>query len=284
MRRIGDLTGHNSDEIPKLPRLYADRAFGRDRHYRAVDRDCGTGARQRPRAGPAGDLHVNDNNGVLPATGGDGNASPLGYWSATNYWANAIPAALGQPTYNQLQLQDIAGQAGVLPGAGSKSIFICASAGQLGPRCTSDLPPIGNFLQMWGKEPSGGQSKRKVYWCYVTNSKIDNTNPYPNVNTMPGVSTVPFMVEKIMNPNEYTPDFRGNPWDGDSLARGKTTYTCMAGRHFHKAGLAFVDAHVEDFGIQQLWPPTGGTNTAGKSLNYYRIPGLVVWDPYNTNN
>ena len=80
-------------------------------------------------------------------------------------------------------------------------------------------------------------------------------------------STVPYLVEKMMNPNELNPPY------GSAIARGKTTWTRMGARHFGGGNIAFVDGHVEWFSYADLSTPTADP--------YGSVPGKIIWDPFN---
>jgi prepilin-type N-terminal cleavage/methylation domain-containing protein/prepilin-type processing-associated H-X9-DG protein len=236
-------------------------------------------------------LYAESFGDVLPFTGaGDGNnaSGALGYWDDTSYWANAVPAMLSSAgkTYNDLQLDDKAGLV-PLPAAGKNSIFVCPEAISVQPGLIGDLPLLDGCFQLYAREPGATvPSTRKVFWCYVTNSKIDNSLtqgavliqdmqhpvavPHPIVKRSRirvAENTVPFMVEKMMSPNELNPAYT------DSIARGKTTWTRLAGRHFGGGNIAFVDGHVGWFSYKDLSTPTGDTNGS--------VLGKIVWDPFN---
>jgi prepilin-type processing-associated H-X9-DG protein/prepilin-type N-terminal cleavage/methylation domain-containing protein len=234
-------------------------------------------------------LYADLNNDTLPFTGyQDGNSasSYLGYWDDPSYWANAVPSLLNSSakSYYDMQTDDANGVT-PLPVIGKSSIFVCpeVSIVQPGP---GDQPVIGNCFQMFGILPAGGITKRKVFWCYVTNSKIDNSLtqrvytpidathtvaiPHPIVRrtAIPiSGSTVPFLVEKMMSPGEIFPSYN------DSIARGKTTWTRLAGRHSGGGNISFIDGHAEWFSYKDLSAPVGDTNGS--------IPGKIVWDPFN---
>jgi len=235
----------------------------------------------------------------LPYTGhGDGNkaGSSIGYWDDPSYWANAVPALLSgnNKTYYQMQQDD---QNGIkpLPRSGSSSIFVCPEAEPAQGVPQYDLPAVNGCFQLWGVLP--GQSvatTASVYWSYVTNSKIDNSvtgyfpmtdaehptafsHPIVRRTAIPSWSTVPFIVEKLMSPDEYSPAF-----STEAIGRGKTTYTRMAGRHSGGGNIAFVDGHAEWFSIKDLWPAPYGNNPG--TANNDGIPGRVVWDPFDPND
>jgi prepilin-type N-terminal cleavage/methylation domain-containing protein/prepilin-type processing-associated H-X9-DG protein len=237
-------------------------------------------------------LYADAYDDFLPFTGhSDGNnpGNYLGYWDDPSYWCNGVLSLLNSTnkSYCDLQNDDTAGRA-PLPTIGAKSLFVCPSvaAVQAG---NGDQPLLGNCFQMYGIEPGAtSPTTRKVFWCYVTNSKIDNTEStngvgvnesdtlhptpvfHPTVKrtAMPvNWSTVPYLVEKMMSPNELTPAY------GSAIARGKTTWTRMAARHSGGGNISFVDGHAEWFSYSDLSQGTGD--------GYGSIPGKIIWDPFN---
>ncbi|HUO08661.1 MAG TPA: DUF1559 domain-containing protein [Phycisphaerae bacterium] len=234
-------------------------------------------------------LYADSFGDALPFTGyGDGNTSSayLGYWDDPAYWVNAVLPMLNSSgkSYYQMQNDDIAGIA-PLPTSGKNSIFVCPEVAVIKPGPTGDQPILNNCFQMFGFEPGAGITKRKVFWCYVTNSKFDNSLgqrvyypldathtvliPHPIVRrtAIPiNTCTVPYLVEKMMSPDEITPPY------ADSIARGKTTWNRLAGRHSGGGNIAFVDGHAEWFSYKDL--------SAGNGDKYGSIVGRVVWDPF----
>ena len=236
-------------------------------------------------------LYADANNDTLPFTGGgDGNTqgSSIGYWDDSAYWANAVPTMLSSSgkTYYDMQNDDIANLA-PLPTIAKNSIFVCPEVSIVQPGPTGDQPVIDNCFQMFGFLPTGVNQKRKVFWCYVTNSKVDNTIslqnktyftpedvtkkfPHPLIRraSIPiNASLVPFMVEKMMAPGEISPPY------GDSLARGKTTFTRLAGRHSGGGNIGFIDGHAEWFSYKDL-------SFAPNADQFGSVAGKIVWDPF----
>jgi prepilin-type N-terminal cleavage/methylation domain-containing protein/prepilin-type processing-associated H-X9-DG protein len=240
-------------------------------------------------------LYAEESNEVLPFTGhGDGSkaGSSIGYWDDPTYWANAVPAILSpNKTYYQMQ-QDALGGAASLPTNGSKSIFVCPEAEPAQGVPQFDLPTANGCFQLWGVVPGASVATTgNVYWCYATNSKIDNSiaatflltdaqhntafsHPVVKRSAIPAASTVPFMVEKLMSPDEYSPAFAN-----DAIGRGKTTYTRMAGRHQSGGNMAFVDGHADWFSLKEVWPAPYGNNPG--TYDNDGLPGRIVWDPFD---
>ena len=235
-------------------------------------------------------LYADSFGDALPFTGyqdGNSSSSYLGYWDDPSYWANAVPSLLNSSakSYYDMQNDDAAGLA-PLPTIAKNSIFVCPEVSIVQPGPTGDQPILNNCFQMFGIQPGGSIQKRKVFWCYVTNSKIDNSLtqrayapidathtlgiPHPIVRrtAIPvNASTVPYLVEKMMSPDEIAPAYT------DSIARGKTTWTRLAGRHSGGGNISFIDGHAEWFSYNDLSAPLGDT--------YGSIAGKIVWDPFN---
>ena len=168
-------------------------------------------------------MYADSYGDVLPFTGSHDGNSPSGwvaYWDDQAYWANGVLTMLNSAnrTYDQMQQDDAAGR-GALPTLGSKSIFVCPSVQEIAKGVTGDQPLDGNYFTMFGLQPGTSSSVgRRTFWCYVTNSKIDNSlgstsysvggggDPmHPQAVGHPIVNrtairlnwgTVPFMVEK----------------------------------------------------------------------------------------
>jgi prepilin-type N-terminal cleavage/methylation domain-containing protein/prepilin-type processing-associated H-X9-DG protein len=284
-------------------------ALGRARTS-AMDVQCQNNLRQ---FGQGFQMYANQNDGRMAWTGwGDGNQlspiKPLGPWDDAFLWANAIPPMLGGKTYNQLQLDD---QNNVQPlgKANDNNLFVCPEAGQaavntLGAKndqpVTLDgcftmfgdpagskpeyLNPAGglstdyqNNWNFWKAKNLAGNEPRKVYWCYVVNSKLDNTRAFPKLAVFSPAALVPLLVEKMMSPMEVNPPFNG------SIARGKTTWTRFAGRHKGGGYLLFCDGHVGYFKSKDICPG-GNTNNAAPANNpAYNLPGSIIWDPFQNN-
>jgi prepilin-type processing-associated H-X9-DG protein/prepilin-type N-terminal cleavage/methylation domain-containing protein len=235
-------------------------------------------------------LYADSYNDMLPFTGhSDGNnaGNYLGYWDDPSYWVNGVMTMLNSAnkTYFDMQNDATAGGA-ALPSMGARSIYVCPSVLTVAAG-SGDQPLDGNYFDMYGIEPgASAPTTRKTFWCYVTNSKIDNSltaggtivqdAQHPTPVSHPRVvrsqipmswSTVPFLVEKMMNPNELTPPYPS------AIARGKTTYTRMAARHNGGGNIGFVDGHVEWFSYADLSNPVPFDNNG--------MPGKIVWDPFD---
>jgi len=240
-------------------------------------------------------LYADSYNDILPFTGhSDGNnpGNYLGYWDDPSYWCNGVLTMLNSSnkTYYDLQNDAAAGRR-ALPTIGSKSIFVCPSVSVV-EAGNGDAPLNGTYFNMYGIEPGAASpTTRKVFWCYVTNSKIDNQittqllganvqdalhptpvfHPYVKRTAMRvNWSTVPYLVEKMMSPNELKPPL--GPY-GSAIARGKTTWTRMAARHSGGGNIGFVDSHVEWFSYADLSSPGAD--------GYGSVPGKIIWDPFN---
>ncbi len=124
-----------------------------------------------------------------------------------------------------------------------------------------------------------------VYWCYVINSKLDNSvkniagtfitasgNGFLKLTQLhrPAISVL--LVEKVMQSGETTPPTTS------AIARGKTTYTRFTARHNKGGHLLMADGHVQWFSWNELQPQnTTGLWAANAAGN---LPNKVVWDPF----
>jgi prepilin-type N-terminal cleavage/methylation domain-containing protein len=237
--------------------------------------------------------YVNLNKGWLPSEGyGDGTgggSKSLGIWSDNSAWWNALPTATSGKAYSDLQTSTVA----PLPGAGANSIFVCPTASQaVIANGSGDLPVInGGFFQMYGSDdsvlslpspanqpPSAPAVTRPVYWCYVYNSKLNNTAGHSVVKITQIVRSteVPLLVEKLMAPLSNDPTFTAN---SEPLGRGKTAWTRFANRHRKGGYLMFIDGHVGWFARNDLYNNPPGV--AAQDWNYY---GKVIWNPWGPAN
>jgi prepilin-type processing-associated H-X9-DG protein len=168
-----------------------------------------------------------------------------------------------------------------LPKETDNSYFVCPSASEAVVNALGDVVEDG-YYKMWGwpvgtdpYAPTGAADQRKVYWCYVINSKLDNNSPGASTSSHPFLkismlrksTEIPLLVEKLMRGAETTPSYT------DTLMRGKTTYTRFAGRHRGGGYLLFVDGHVGFFTRAELlsFPLTAIDGN---------IPGKVIWNPF----
>jgi prepilin-type N-terminal cleavage/methylation domain-containing protein/prepilin-type processing-associated H-X9-DG protein len=222
-------------------------------------------------------IYVNDSQGWLPWEGyGDGDkaSKPIANWDDDSLWVNAVPPKINGKRYYDQQQDDAAG-INPLPGAGASDIFVCPAAGPAGagPGDTVD----NGYYMMYGQAegspapPTGTIQQRKVYWCYVFNSKLNNTTGRLKVAQISNSSETPLLVEKMMATGEIKPAY------ADSLCRGKTTWTRFAARHRGGGYLMFVDGHVSHFTRDEL------VNAPGVPLDYNQ-PGKVIWNPFGPAN
>jgi hypothetical protein len=128
--------------------------------------------------------------------------------------------------------------------------------------------------------PAAPAVARPVYWCYVYNSKLNDTTGHDSVkiSQIADSTLVPLLVEKLMAPLNNDPTFTPS---AEPLGRGKTAWTRFANRHRAGGFLMFVDGHVAWFNRNDLYnnPPNAGTT--GADWNY---PGKVIWNPWGPAN
>ncbi len=230
--------------------------------------------------------YANINDGEMPDDGtGDGNtsAAPVGSWDDPQFWWNALPPLMSAKPYWQLQ------QLGtpILPGYADNSIWTCPEAGQA-VGGTQDYPVTQDgFFQMWGY-PSGNTIPaplgtaavvQKVYWCYVINSKLNDTHPATRMSQLRPAACVVLMVEKMMNPGDVVqPVPQGI--SVTSLGRCKTSYTRFTARHRKGGFILFADGHVEWFTQAQIATPN---NPSAAITDYNHYPNIIFnpWGPAN---
>ena len=243
-------------------------------------------------------MYVDKYKGYLPWTGNsDGNATsnPVGPWDDTAYWANSIPKIIGRSSYYDLQQAAAKGGA-PLAKAGDNNVLACPSAGFAQSANSADTVNADGSFMMYGNAPgsppqyvpnttAGAVQPMPVYWCYVINSKLDNSvkniagtfvtasgNGFLKLTQLHRPAITVLMVEKVMQSGETTPPTTS------AIARGKTTYTRFTARHNKGGHLLFADGHVQWFSWNELQPQnTSGLSAANAAGN---LPNKVVWDPF----
>lgn len=247
---------------------------------------CSSGLRQY---GIATELYVQTYKEFMPTEGlstGDTASNPLGAWDDTSFWANAIPGLLigDGPSYYQMQEAHLAG--GVpLPGAGSKSIFVCPDAGLATPGQNSTETDGKGYFVMWGLAPgstsiAGTRQSRPTYWSYVYNSGFDNYSPgvtdsfgtkHRRLSTIPQPQFTVLMVETMMSPLEAEPKYPGRM--NRAKTKGNISESCrVSSRHNGGANLLFVDAHDGTISRKDAT-----TDFSGDGL--FNRPGKYLWQP-----
>jgi prepilin-type processing-associated H-X9-DG protein/prepilin-type N-terminal cleavage/methylation domain-containing protein len=266
-------------------------------------------------------LYADDYGGYLPWTGhSDGFTGnrPLAPWDESDFWPNAVTKELGKNSYYQLQvlagckfpstpLQDefISGSL-PLASANSNNLMVCPSAGFAASAGTGDICNNDGTFEMWGNPPgvapewspdfqtkyldAGNNVVAHVYWCYVINSKIDNSlqnvpgslvdahasgSGFIRISQIRQNAMTALLVEKLMN--QYEGEFQA-PSD---IAVGKTTYTCFAARHNGGGNILFVDGHVAWFANADLNPasPQNSNLNLSNGNSAFNLPNKVIWDP-----
>ena len=244
-------------------------------------------------------IYTNDNRQFLPWTGnGDGNSmsNPIGPWDDSAYWANAVLKIVSRRSYYDIQQLAAAGQM-KLGTANSNNVMVCPSAGPAvaGNASGDGTYPDGTFTMygnIAGSTPQyvpnstpGTVVPEHVYWCYVINSKLDDSlknapgsgktssgNGFLKISLFRQSALTVLLVEKMMSPGEVVPINQSL-----SLARGKTTYTRFTGRHRKGGNLLFADGHVGWYADAVL-DATPSYLSAGNSA--HNLPNTVIWDPF----
>jgi prepilin-type N-terminal cleavage/methylation domain-containing protein/prepilin-type processing-associated H-X9-DG protein len=238
--------------------------------------------------------YVAQSFGALPGEGyGDGTgpgSKSIGIWSNPAYWWNALPLTATNKTYNDMQLDPTV----PLPRAHDNSIWVCPEADDAVPSSLAgDYIPAGGskgVFWMYGSDdsvlslpppqnkpplaPPGPTGLRQTYWCYVYNSKLNDTQGHDSVKIqqIPHSTEVPLLVEKLMAPLQNDPTFSISE---EPVGRGKTAISRFANRHRGGGFLLFVDGHVGWFSRNDLW--YNAPNYANGDSNY---PGKVIWNPW----
>ncbi len=232
-----------------LPSLNGAKALRRRRcNVRAICANSASAFRCTPTP-TRGTCHVG------PATATETAASnPVGPWDDSAFWANAVLKLVGRKSYYELQQAAAAGQL-PLAKTSDNNLLVCPSAGPAASYATADtVNPDGTF-QMYGNAPgstpqyvpgstAGAVQSMPVFWCYVINSKLDNS-----LQNTPGHSSAGgngFLKLSMLRRKHHhraagrkrsCSQARSARLHTAAIARGKTTYTQL-----HRAA-------------PQVWPP-----------------------------
>ncbi len=260
-------------------------------------------------------MYASDYQNYLPWTGySDGYSNvnhQIGPWDDTAYWANAVTKEIGKSSYYQLQVaagctfptsaaaDELISGSVPLAKASDNNVLVCPSAGAAST--AADTVYSDGTFEMWGDPPGAepeytpgyspiGAPKTvcaHVYWCYVINSKIDNSlqnvpgslkvgrstgSGFLRISQIRQSALTVLLVEKMMAVTE------GNvTYTGDN-AVGKTSFTVFTARHNNGGHLLFADGHVAWFSNKELDPLTAGYVLS--STNFAdNLPNKVIWDP-----
>jgi prepilin-type N-terminal cleavage/methylation domain-containing protein/prepilin-type processing-associated H-X9-DG protein len=266
-------------------------------------------------------LYANDYNNYLPWSGdqdGTSQGGPVAPWDDSAFWANAVTKEIGKSTYYQLQV--LAGCkfptspaadatiSGSVPLASysSNNVLVCPGAGAASS--LSDTVYSDGTFEMWGNPPGtapeymsslssswrptpvGSNVCAHVYWCYVINSKIDNSlanvpgsvidktragSGFLRITQIRQSALTALLVEKLMQFNEGEFQLPSN------LAVSKTTYTVFAARHNLGGHILFADGHVGWFLNSDLNPlsPQNSRLILSNGNSAQNLPNRVIWDP-----
>ncbi|HEX3356349.1 MAG TPA: prepilin-type N-terminal cleavage/methylation domain-containing protein [Tepidisphaeraceae bacterium] len=238
--------------------------------------------------GLAYQMYCDANRGWLPDDGEDGDnaGTAVGYWSGAAgngppLWFDALPPMVGAKPYYDL-ITGTASGGPPLPASGDNSLFVCPAASDA---MTATGEP-GWALQngcfvIYGFLDDGTPQPYPTYFCYVPNSKLNETRKVEKLVQLKSSSLTILMAEKRMIPGEIpvkpAPDFQS--FYGKSLARAKADWQRWAGRHRNGGFLLFADGHVAWFTQLEISHPPGAV-----FRNDYNVPGKVIWNPFGPAN
>jgi prepilin-type N-terminal cleavage/methylation domain-containing protein/prepilin-type processing-associated H-X9-DG protein len=222
--------------------------------------------------------YVADNKGFVPWEGyaeGDRAERSVGEWDEPAVWFNALPKYARQPTYSEQQAIDRAGTIR-LPKSGDRSWFVCPEAGDAVAGDQDDVVDDGYFM-MWGLDAAGVAERRRTYWCYGYNTRLDGGiedrnvahRVWINIARVKQSSIVPILIEKIMRPNELSPRF------ATSVAQQEVSWKEFTTRHQEGGYILMLDGHVGYFKRRELIARPIGV------LDYNK-PDKIIWNPFGT--
>ena len=265
-----------------LPSLNRARASGREVVCQNNLRQFGIGT----------GLYVSAASGKLPFDGGDGDSgsTPVGRWSDTSLWFNAIPQQLNQISYDQMQVDARDGGEPLPPGNGKPSVFLCPEADQAIGHPTKDTV-VDGYFQMYGAEDDGTVTARPQFICYAYNSKlISGNDPAPSIGRIRGSSEVVLLTEKRTVAGEVTADDdayyqsqggQAGRLTSRDIGRLKADWQRYTTRHFsldakrRGGNLLFVDGHVARASMRDVLTSSPGSTPA--DWNHYGGGG-PIWN------
>jgi prepilin-type N-terminal cleavage/methylation domain-containing protein len=236
-------------------------------------------------------LYTENNEGVLPACGDDGDTfSPILMpdkmgWASDALWMNAVSRSTFGKTYNELQLASVQPGGKPLPNEGDHHVLICPSAPRAAavPGAANDSVTPDGYFQMYGYVNNGGAltvEPRKTFICYAMNFKLfTSTSDYTGRITQLPASTV-LVFEKRTSVAEVTAADDAyyaavgggtNKILGAPVGRFRGDWRRFSSRH-DKGGFAvFADAHVAHFTMREVITP------AVAGVKDWNHPGSIIW-------
>jgi len=234
-------------------------------------------------------MYCDENKGALPCEGGDGTtkapvtttSGPNGTtlkltWDDRALWFNCIPAYAGESPYYDQQ-----NSLGGPPGLSSKGLFVCPSANASianAADIASGITTTGDGFYLLHGAPAGnpnGDEVRKVYMCYVINSKLNATQRAQKLSQLDASSSTALLVEKRLISGEIP---KTDPNYAKALGQLRIEWKRFSGRHKNGGSILFADGHVAWFSVKELETPFT------QSPLDYNNPEKVIWDPFGPEN
>jgi len=161
-------------------------------------------------------------------------------------------------------------------------MFVCPTAvdAMLAP---GEIATAGSngYYNIWGVEHDASITQRPTYFCYVPNSKIDQTQNVQKLNQIRPGSLVALLVEKRMTPGEIPnragPD--GQNYYTKTLSRVKSDWQRFAGAHRGGGHILFADTHVAWFTNLEIAHPKGALLRSD-----WNQPNKIIWNPFGKAN
>ncbi|MFO0859559.1 MAG: type II secretion system protein [Phycisphaerales bacterium] len=243
----------------------------------------------------------------LPAQsvkGGTLQSDYVGPWDDGSFWFNAIPKLLNEKSYYEMAKSHAAGQTPV-PGKGVSSIFVCPDAEPATAAVSESIEIYSpGYFKIWGITPGQPATGTKVplpaFWCYVTNSGLDNVVDngdasgitsrrlgvadnwnviHLNYRDLLFPQMMIQMAEAMTTPFE-SPGTVFGPKDwlnscktkGQSKANNKDSSCRFSARHRKGGHLLFTDGHVS-------WLSRADATTDPRGGETCNVPGKHYWVP-----
>lgn len=243
-------------------------------------------------------MYAEANQSWLPTSGEDGDATSTAItcpdkmgWASEMLWINAVCHATMNKTYNQMQLDDLAGK-DKLPRDDVHNMLICPASPEASPSTTAsdaDIIQDGYFM-VWGTVGNGGTllpELRKTFICYAMNYKLfGSTTANGKITQILHPSETCLVFEKRTSIAEctaaddaYYASVGGgsNKIVGSPVGRLRGDWRRFASRHVKGGYVLLADGHVDHQSFHDVLTP----NTPG--VKDWNRPGLI-WNIYGPAN
>ena len=243
-------------------------------------------------------IYTESNRGWLPAAGEDGDSTTAALtlpdnqgWASESLWMNAVSRATMGKTYDQIQLDAMAGGPPV-PIGSVHHVLVCPMAIPAGGVLSNPThdPVAGDYFMMWGNTNVGGTltpSQRQTFICYAWNFNLFGSTSAATagycamgkITQIHDASNTCLIFEKRTNAGEVTTNddaYYAAQGGGagkitpTQVGRFKGNWKRFSSRHNKGGNILFADGHVALFTMNQVL--TAGTN------GDWNKPASMIWN------